>query len=75
MLLVNKTKKELYQENIKLRKYLNFWIGIDDENLDLKEVEKKFNNQKKKLIIMKKIFISLAILFLCASCYILGLIN
>lgn len=75
MLLVNKTKKELYQENIKLRKYLNFWIGIDDDNLDLKEVEKKFNNQKKKLIIMKKIFISLAILFLCASCYILGLIN
>lgn len=75
MLLMNKTKKELYQENIKLRKYLNFWIGIDDENLDLKEVEKKFNNQKKKLIIMKKIFISLAMLFLCASCYILGLIN
>ena len=72
---MNKTKKELYQENIKLRKYLNFWIGIDDENLDLKEVEKKFNNQKKKLIIMKKIFISLAMLFLCASCYILGLIN
>ncbi|MGM9879466.1 MAG: hypothetical protein ACI31R_05545 [Bacilli bacterium] len=72
---MNKTKKELYHENIKLRKYLNFWIGIDDENLDLKEVEKKFNNQKNKLIIMKKIFISLAILFLCASCYILGLIN
>lgn len=72
---MNKTKKELYHENIKLRKYLNFWIGIDDENLDLKEVEKKFNNQKKKLIIMKKIFISLSILFLCGSCYILGLIN
>lgn len=72
---MNKTKKELYHENIKLRKYLNFWIGIDDENLDLKEVEKKFNNQKNKLIIMKKIFISLSILFLCASCYILGLIN
>ena len=60
---MNKTKKELYQENIKLRKYLNFWIGIDDENLDLKEVEKKFNNQKKKLIIMKKLFILIIIIF------------
>ena len=72
---MNKTKKELYEENIKLRRYLNFWIGTSDDNLDLKEVEKQFNKQKKKLIIMKKIFISLAMLFLCASFYILGLIN
>ena len=72
---MNKTKKELYEENIKLRRYLNFWIGTSDDNLDFKEVEKQFNKQKKKLIIMKKLFISLSILFLCGSCYILGLIN
>lgn len=72
---MNKTKKELYEENIKLREYLNFWLGITDKELDIKKIETEFNKQKKKLKIIKKICIVLAIIFLCASCYLLGMMS
>lgn len=70
---MKRTKIELYEENIKLRRYLNFWLETTDEDLDLKEVEIQFNKQKKKLKTIKKIILSGAIIFLCLSCYIVGL--
>lgn len=72
---MNKTKKELYEENIKLREYLNFWLGITDKELDIKKIEIEFKKQKKKLKIIKKICIVITIIFLCASCYLLGLMS
>lgn len=70
---MKKTKIELYEENIKLRRYLNFWIGATEEDLDLEEVEVQFNKQKNKLKTIKKIIISITIIFLCLSCYLVGL--
>lgn len=70
-----KNKKELYEENIKLRNYLNFWLGVTDEDLDLEEIEIQFTKQKNKLKMIKKIIISVAIIFLCLSCYIVGLMG
>lgn len=70
-----KNKKELYEENIKLRKYLNFWLGVTDEDLDLEEIEIQFTKQKNKLKTIKKIIISVTIIFLCLSCYIVGLMG
>lgn len=70
-----KNKKELYEENIRLRNYLNFWLGINDDDLDIKEVEIEFNKRKNKLKMIKKIIISVTIIFLCLSCYIVGLMG
>ena len=70
---MKRTKIELYEENIKLRKYLNFWLATNDEDLDLKEIEIQFTKQKNKLKTIKKIILSAAIIFLCLSCYIVGL--
>lgn len=70
-----KNKKELYEENIKLRNYLNFWLGINDDDLDIETIEFEFINKKNKLRTIKKVIISLTIIFLCLSCYIVGLMG
>lgn len=72
---MKKNRKELYEENIKLRKYLNFWLGINDKDLDIKELEIEFNKRKKNLRTIKKTIISLTIIILCLSCYLVGLIG
>ena len=41
--MMNKSKKELINENIKLRKYLEFWLNTTDEDLDLDKIEVAFN--------------------------------
>ena len=70
-----KNKKELYEENIRLRNYLNFWLGINDDDLDIETIEFEFINKKNKLRTIKKVIISLTIIFLCLSCYIVGLMG
>lgn len=70
-----KNKKELYEENVKLRNYLNFWLGTTDEDLDLEEIEIQFTKQKNKLKTIKKIIMSATVIFLCLSCYIVGLMG
>lgn len=69
------TKKELYEEVLKLKEYLNFWLGVTEEDLDLKKTEVEFKKQKNKLKTIKKIILSLTIIFLCLSCYIVGLMG
>ena len=71
---MNKSKKELINENIKLRKYLEFWLNTTDEDLDLEELEVAFYKQKNKLKIIKKTIIAATIIFLCASCFVMGLV-
>lgn len=70
-----KNKKELYEENIRLRNYLNFWLGINDDDLDIETIEFEFINKKNKLRTIKKVIISITIIFLCLSCYIVGLMG
>ena len=77
---MNKTKKEIYEdykkekaENIQLKKYLKFWLGTNDYDADINEIDELFKKIKKQAILIKKICIVLAIIFLCASCDFLGL--
>ena len=72
---MNRTKKELYEENKQLKKYLKFWVGSDDEedDLDIKRIIELSIKQKKKLILIKKILISMTIIILCMACFIVGL--
>lgn len=72
---MNRTKKELYEENKQLKKYLKFWVGSDDEedDLDIKRIIELSIKQKKKLILIKKILISITIIILCMACFIVGL--
>lgn len=71
--MMNKSKKELINENIKLRKYLEFWLNTTNEDLDLDKIEVAFNKQKNKLKIIKKTIIATTIIFLCLSCFVIGL--
>lgn len=71
---MNKSKKELINENIKLRKYLEFWLNTTEEDLDLDKIEVAFNKQKHKLKIIKKTIIAVTIIFLCLSCFVIGLV-
>lgn len=77
---MNKTKKEIYEdykkekaENILLKKYLKFWLGTND--IEISEIDRIFRKTKKRIILIKKICIVLAIIFLCVSCYLLGLMS
>ena len=77
---MNKTKKEIYEdykkekaENIQLKKYLKFWLGTNDYDIEINEIDRIFRKTKKRIILIKKICIVLAIIFLCVSCYVLGL--
>ena len=77
---MNKTKKEIYEdykkekaENILLKKYLKFWLGTND--VEINEIDRIFKKTKKRIILIKKICIVLAIIFLCISCYLLGLMS
>ena len=77
---MNKTKKEIYEdykkekaENIQLKKYLKFWLGTNDYDADISEIDELFKKTKKRVILIKKICMVLAIIFLCGSCYLLGL--
>ena len=77
---MNKTKKEIYEdykkekaENIQLKKYLKFWLGTND--IEINEIDRIFRKTKKRIILIKKICIVLAIIFLCLSCYLLGLMS
>lgn len=72
---MNKTKKEIYSENIQLKKYLKFWLGTNDYDIDINEIDELFRKTKKRTILIKKICIVLAIIFLCASCYLLGMMS
>ena len=76
---MNKTKKEIYEdykkekaENIQLKKYLKFWLGTNDYDTDINEIDRIFRKTKKRAILIKKICIVLAIILLCGSCYLLG---
>ena len=76
---MNKTKKEIYEdykkekaENIQLKKYLKFWLGTNDYDTDINEIDELFKKTKKRAILIKKICILLSIIFLCVSCYLLG---
>ncbi len=71
--MANKTKKELMLENNQLKKYLTFWVGCNVEDLDIKQILEISNHKKRQLILLKKILISLSIIILCLSCFILGL--
>lgn len=71
--MVNKTKKELILENGQLKKYLTFWVGCNVEDLDIKQILEISDHKKRQLILLKKILISLSIIILCLSCFILGL--
>lgn len=62
---MNKTKKELFEENKKLKKekelYEEYWqIDLMDE-------------QKQTIKLIKKVCYIFAMIFLCASCFIIGL--
>ena len=70
---MNKTKKEIYSENIQLKKYLKFWLGTNDYDIEINEIDRIFRKTKKRIILIKKICIVLVIIFLCVSCYLLGL--
>ena len=79
---MNKTKKEIYEdykkekaENIQLKKYLKFWLGTNDYDADISEIDELFKKTKKRAILIKKICIVLAIILLCLSCYLLGLMS
>ena len=79
---MNKTKKEIYEdykkekaENILLKKYLKFWLGTNDYDIEINEIDRIFRKTKKRIILIKKICIVLAIIFLCVSCYLLGLMS
>ena len=79
---MNKTKKEIYEdykkekaENILLKKYLKFWLGTNDYDIEKNEIDRIFRKTKKRIILIKKICIVLAIIFLCVSCYLLGLMS
>lgn len=72
---MNKTKKEIYSENIQLKKYLKFWLGTNDYDIEINEIDRIFRKTKKRIILIKKICIVLAIIFLCASCYLLGMMS
>lgn len=72
---MNRTKKELYEENKQLKKYLKFWVGSDDEedDIDIKRIIELSIKQKRKLILIKKILISMTIIILCIICFVVGL--
>lgn len=72
---MNKTKKEIYSENIQLKKYLKFWLGTNDYDIEINEIDRIFRKTKKRIILIKKICIVLAIILLCASFYLLGLMS
>lgn len=72
---MNKTKKEIYSENIQLKKYLKFWLGTNDYDIEISEIDRIFRKTKKRIILIKKICIVLAIIFLCVSCYLLGMMS
>lgn len=79
---MNKTKKEIYEdykkekaENMQLKKYLKFWLGTNDYDDDICKLDELFKKTKKRAILIKKICIVLAIILLCASFYLLGLMS
>lgn len=79
---MNRTKKEIYEdykkyktENLKLRKYLKFWLLINDDDIDIDKIDELFKKTKKRTILIRNICIVLAIIFLCGSFYILGLMG
>lgn len=72
---MNKTKKEIYSENIQLKKYLKFWLETNDYDIEISEIDRIFRKTKKRIILIKKICIVLAVIFLCASCYLLGMMS
>ena len=79
---MNKTKKEIYEdykkekaENMQLKKYLKFWLGTNDYDDDISKIDELFKKTKKRAILIKKICIVLAIILLCASFYLLGLMS
>lgn len=76
---MNKTKKEIYADYkkekanvIKLLAYLDFWFGVGDEGADIDGLDETYKLANKKISLVKKIVITLAILFLCGSCFLLG---
>lgn len=76
---MNKTKKEIYENYlkekekvVKLLGYLDFWFGIDEKDIDIEGLDNTYREAKKKISTIKKIFITLAIFFLCGSCFLLG---
>ena len=76
---MNKTKKEIYKDYkkekdnvIKLKEYLNFWFGVDNQDIDLEGLDDTYKQAKKKISLIKKIVVILAILFLCGSFFLLG---
>ena len=68
---MNKTKKELFEENKELKQCLNFWVGSLD-NGSIEEIKIANRRRINKLKLIKKVSIILAIIFLCLSCYLLG---
>lgn len=76
---MNKTKKEIYKDYkkekdnvIKLKEYLNFWFGVDNQDIDIAGLDDTYKQAKKKISTVKKIVVTLAILFLCGSFFLLG---
>lgn len=71
--MANKTKRELYEENNQLKRYLSFWVGCDVEDLNLKEISKVSNSEKKKVMLVRKIAILSIVTVLCLTCFVFGL--
>lgn len=76
---MNKTKKEIYEDYLKEKEkvtrllgFLGFWFGVDEEEVDIDDLDETYKEVKKKISLVKKIVIALAILFLCGSFFLLG---
>lgn len=57
---------------IKLLAYLDFWFGVDEQDIDIEGLDDTYKQAKKKISTVKKIVVILAILFLCGSFFLLG---
>lgn len=68
---MNKTKKQLYEENKKLkkdRKILDNWLYEKNENIDVDKLVNKAYTAEK----LSKIMIFIAIMLLISSAFVLG---
>lgn len=68
---MNKTKKQLYEENKKLkkdRKILDNWLYEKNENIDVDKLIKKAYTAEK----LSKIMIFISIMLLISSAFVLG---
>lgn len=68
---MNKTKKQLYEENKQLKKekkMLNDWLYDKNENVDVDKIVKKAYTAEK----LSRIMIFIAIMLLISSVFMLG---